>query len=139
MTIHIDADKAVELLKEAVKERGEDFVYPRSNNGCKYVINNQPSCLVGVVLSRAGVPIAVLLDLDTSRRVPIIHDGNDLVVSMSQPISQAYLPEDVVVLTDEARLVLTVAQNCQDRGESWGRAVSKASGVRSVDNNDHSH
>lgn len=111
MTIHIDADKALELLEDVVTEKGADFVYEAPGGGCLYVNGNQPSCLVGHALVRAGVSIEVLSKLDGTRG--------------SVPISSADL-SDAATLSEAASYIFSVAQDLQDGDNTWGYALDKA-------------
>lgn len=128
--IEIDREKALELLAAEVRTEGPQFVYKRAqrldDNGdiegvaCRYVENDNPSCLVGRVLFRAGVHIEVIRGLDFQWE------------GVSESIREAYFPDDVY-LTDDAREVLQAAQTAQDSGLTWGEALRAA---RSVDSDD---
>lgn len=72
--IELTFEKTVQLLREAVAERGEDFVYEPDDveEGCTYVHRGDddslcPGCLVGDVLIRAGVPAETFIDLDINK------------------------------------------------------------------------
>lgn len=105
-------ERAVELAREVVAEFGEDYVYPESvkvveNEGtppqCLYVHEDKPSCLVGQILHKYGVSLAVL-SLNEFRNARVV----------SWQLAGA---------DDKARFFLSSAQESQDKGESWGTAV----------------
>jgi hypothetical protein len=108
----IDARRAVELLIDVVEQYGEDHVYERVPNtvdSCRYEYSGQPSCIVGHVLHRAGVPIDVLKSFD---------DNDD---GVSANVLYEYLD-----VTEDAANVLGWAQGLQDSGHTWGRALDRA-------------
>lgn len=120
--IVIDADEAERLLKAAVKERGEGYVYqPTMDSGgsCLYVHqdergNDVPGCLIGLALNKAGLP------LDTLKA----HNWVSIrTLSKSLPIE----------ITSQALDVLTMAQMRQDQRRPWGEAVSRALEEKSYD------
>lgn len=108
-----------ELLAEAVAEKGADFVYVNKygqqadQSGdvtCQYVHGDQPGCIVGNVLHRAGVPLDELGQYET-------HSVDDLGQRL---------------FTAEARvkLLLNHIQGHQDVGVPWGEAVRLALAVQ---------
>lgn len=114
--IELTLERAKELLAEAVAERGEDYVYPRSDSGpyCYYVhtpdmdaslTEPAPGCIAGYVLHKAGVP------LETLRRF----EGK----SVQYPIAQLVQTEP-----DVADLLRNV-QSRQDERTPWGEAVQR--------------
>lgn len=57
--------KAIEDLKEIISEKGEDFVYrTRPDQNCVYVRNGEPSCLIGRLFHKWGVPLENLASYD---------------------------------------------------------------------------
>jgi hypothetical protein len=128
--IEIDREKALALLAAEVRTEGPQFVYKRDErvdeNGdmqginCRYVEDGNPSCLVGRVLFRAGVPIEAIHNLDTQWN------------GMSESIGDAKFPDDVN-LTLDAREVLQAAQTSQDAGQTWGEALRSALSVDTDD------
>ena len=104
----LTAEKARELLARAVAEKGEDYVYqpPEGRQRrCLYVHPDSPGCIVGHVFHYLGVAPEVLARYEGS------HAG--LVASRLTGVS----PENPVAIA------LTVAQDAQDAGEPWGRAL----------------
>lgn len=102
-------ERAVELAREVVAEVGADFVYksPDASPGGFYVHpGDKPGCLVGHVLLRHGVPVETLKQY------------NDLGVFL--------LHGETSLLSDGASAFLEEAQDLQDNGKPWGRAVADA-------------
>lgn len=59
--VHFSDQQVLELLREVVREAGEDYVYPvnhgtgiKSGNGCHYVRDGEPSCIVGRLCVKMG-------------------------------------------------------------------------------------
>lgn len=112
LTEPLTVETALALLREVVAERPA-HVYVRAITGdpikgsyCVYELDGKPSCLVGQVLHRHGVPLARLREFD-------------------KVISPAYeLPSDLI--DEGAGRVLQAAQSAQDSGQSWAEALSAA-------------
>lgn len=105
-------------LKAVVGEYGEGYVYPpaKAGDNCRYVIDDKPSCLVGVVLARLGVPITHLKAGDASKG----HFGataDDLIPQLRQAGVINFEEPDRVTYA------LRQAQYGQDLGYSWGIAL----------------
>lgn len=104
--------RTLELLREVIAEKGEDFVYEPlvDENGlstCRYLDQGQPSCLVGHVLYRAGISPAELAGVE------------DITPDSS---SETWLgwgtPRAIDLLAD--------VQEKQDRHVAWGEALASA-------------
>lgn len=108
----VDVPEAIALLERAVKERGEDYVYPdaeRSAYGeCQYFIGRAPGCLIGLVMTYVGADA---------------EDANE-----GEGVSSQNWP---VNLTPGAISVFSLAQEVQDQGGTWGQAFAEASSFRS--------
>ncbi|WP_037355444.1 hypothetical protein [Amycolatopsis orientalis] len=108
--------KALELLERAVKEKGADYLYPRTYTAglpvCAYERNGKPSCLVGTALSYTGVTVEQLREMDAAG-----------YASFARLYMDDRLP---VELTDDAVDVFQAAQTAQDIGDIWGTALEKA-------------
>ncbi len=105
-------------LDEAVAEFGEDYVYSQGDYGsCDYVRDGAPSCLVGQVLAKAGVPLERLKEADQGQ-----HGGgvaaNDLIVGLGE--------EGVLSYDSQVIRLLFEAQYRQDSGYTWGASVQLA-------------
>lgn len=112
--IYIDMPKALEALRKAVEERGEDYVdrdaVIEGGGGCVYVRNGQPSCIVGTALAIAGVPAG---DMNYPRLGVI-----GLVGRLSG--------RGIAGFSSGATGVLREAQLAQDSGKPWGDALAAA-------------
>ena len=120
-TIELTAEKAHELMREAVAEKGEDYVYesPLASGECAYLTYADPevpqedptgpSCIVGQVLVRVGVPLEILRGAEGFRPAKAL----------------AELADRGVIVDCPARVVsaLNHAQIDQDTGKSWGEAL----------------
>lgn len=124
MTIEIDYDKAIELLERAVAEKGADYVYAsfakevsKNDSTCLYVDpeTGAPSCIVGHVVS--------YLDSDL---LPEISEWETEATDDTTVFSLAGRLEDRLHFTERALATLTLAQQSQDNGITWGRALEYA-------------
>lgn len=118
----IDAKRAIELLTAAVEERGEDYVSPEGALGktCRYMdpATDQPSCIVGLALTRAGVSF-----------VNHVFRGGGRTYINGPIVSVQYQLERLnpgLHITVEAGRIFRKAQLAQDIGEHWGRALTSA-------------
>lgn len=109
----LDEAQAINLLEKAVGEKGADYVYPRMMTvgditvatQCDYFREDQPSCLVGHVLSYLG------------------YDNAD----EAEGHSASYAMEKLgIEFDDAAAFILEQAQDAQDSGTPWGEAVENA-------------
>lgn len=126
--IEINRAKAINLLEQAVVDRGQDFEYVHPDkitahpetgeqapmNGCWYEVNGAPSCGVGLALHLAGVPLTVLDALDQV-------DGDTSISNVAW-----ILEDNQVHLTEEALAVFTTFQTNQDIYATWGNALEAA-------------
>jgi hypothetical protein len=105
-------DRAVELLEELIAEFGADYVYqPPDGTHCVYVHDDQPSCGVGHVLARAGVPVDVLASVD----------GTNFASVTEAVVFEDYVEPDALDL-------LGVFQLAQDDHAPWGESLRRAVG-----------
>lgn len=116
--MNITADKAIELLREAVAGR-EDYVYEHPDEtednpdvGCAYMHGEQPGCLIGVALHKAGVPLSVLATLNAN------HINSIDVVSQLGAAGYTF--------GDGALRILLAAQLMQDERHPWSVALGRA-------------
>jgi hypothetical protein len=147
MTITVDKDKALELLTRAVEEKGAAHVYPMTpGEGCKYVVDGQPACIVGHVLYYLDE--SILPEIENWERNHI-SDPNDweyyadedgfhqseigLDGFLDDPgfdnLHDALLKGNRIVFTPEAVAVLSRAQRIQDEYQPWGDALREARSV----------
>lgn len=114
MTINLTLDYTEELLRQAVADRGEDFVYekPDGSNQCMYVHSDGPGCIVGYVLHAAGVSLEALSE----------HEG-----TYASNLIYYLLGEEIIDSADrEATGLLDDIQDRQDAGVPWGDAVGRS-------------
>jgi hypothetical protein len=118
-TIFIDQARALKLMDQAVEERGGSFVYYdqfaesyREYGTCRYQVDGQPACLVGLALSKAGLTVEELELLEGS--------------SIQASYEQGRLPAERLEITHEALKVLELAQTLQDNDATWGEALESA-------------
>lgn len=111
----IDKARAVELIEQAVKTHGADYVDPdaAARRGCWYTHGDQPGCIVGTAYFLAGATIDQVVVLDTG-------DGGCSKIDET--------PEVLIPLEtdDEALAVFRAAQDAQDHGSTWGAALVAA-------------
>lgn len=114
MAINLTLDYTKELLRQAVADRGEDFVYekPEGAEQCMYVHEDGPGCIVGYVLHAAGVPLEAL---------------NEHENTYASKMVRYLLDEEIIDSADEwAMDLLNTVQDRQDNGVSWGLAVGRS-------------
>lgn len=117
--IEIDGPKALALLSEAVEAKGADYVYPRADyDGCSYVRDGAPSCLVGDALHRAGLSMAVLTMIEAAD-----YEDGDTAIGVVCRVSAELFG---FAVSDEALRALETAQMKQDFGVPWGEAPESA-------------
>lgn len=109
----INARRALELLTDVVAGR-EDYTYPDIYDVCRYVVDGQPSCVVGHVLHRAGWTIEELEYMDAPATLIIAS------------ILDEYEPDRI---TPGAARVLHEAQLTQDARDTWGESLEAARNV----------
>jgi hypothetical protein len=112
-TDEVEILSVIRVMKQVVAEAGQNFVYdapepePVHLKACVYAYEGRPSCLVGRVLAKMGVPIETL---------------------------ESFGHEDIGSLTGDPRVplgaatvhVLALAQNLQDNRVTWGVCLLKA-------------
>lgn len=120
----ITADEAIQALRDLVADRGVEYVYrsPRhvAPDECVYFDDEtgHPSCGVGFALSRIGVPVEALWNLDVA--------SNRCSASISSRAAENVLWDYDFALTEEASVVLYAFQAKQDAGRPWGEALLEA-------------
>lgn len=123
MTRTINEYEVRNALADAVLERGYSYLYQEnfSVSACKYVVDGEPACIVGVALiSYLGIewPRA---RYDTSLA------ANGTIAYLLDELRDAGIE-----FTPAALLMLTAAQAVQDGGGTWGLAESVALSVMSA-------
>lgn len=138
MTIEINAARALNLLEDAVAERGEEYKYDheaakeRRSTGdwpqyggpsCFYWHGESVGCIAGLALSKAGVPDETLDGMDHAVL-------NEEASGTSIGSLVKWLAAHDVTLSDAAVSVIRVAQESQDNNSTWGQALSEAAALR---------
>lgn len=113
----ITFDMALEALNAAVDEKGDDYVYKEVGSICTYAAFDEPSCIVGNVLHRLGVPIPTLVEMDQCSL------GGAVITS---PKVLEVLEDSGFTLDNDAVTLLYAAQTLQDDAVPWGVAVRAA-------------
>lgn len=113
--IELTTDSVISVLDELVQEAGEDFVY---RGVCKYVKNDEPSCLVGKVLAKAGVPLERLEAADRAEW----GGGQSADVLLNNLRAEGVVNFE----GDDVAVLLQAAQSRQDNRNTWAKAVSLA-------------
>jgi hypothetical protein len=111
-SVEISLDEAKGLLSRAVEEKGDLYTYEQVDNQCLYFNpeTKAPSCLVGHVLAYKGITFDGL-DASEANNSTDVHD----------------LVEAGVIRTNlETEYLLSLAQDQQDSGATWGRALKTA-------------
>lgn len=108
--------EALELLDRAVAAKGGDYIYewiwtPETGSACLNFHEGQPSCLIGHVLSYLGVTPDMVVG----------RNGHGVWV-----VSRFLCDQGIVRFSPLAEAALSKAQEAQDNGDPWGRAVTLA-------------
>lgn len=126
MAVELSYTRTVELLREAVAEKPEGYIYinPEGETAgvdeyglslasCDYFDpeTGEPSCIVGQVLAAVGVSMGHFYG----------HEGSTAGTVLD------YLDrKNILTVGHKAAKVLTEAQFAQDRGTPWAEAVENA-------------
>lgn len=116
---HVTEDQFTAAMREAVAERGADWVYPKGEtnwthysytdeeDNCRYVLTDGtgPACVIGTALHKLGVPLEVLSKFEGRGVRGVVYELG---------LRDSFL---------EAALV--GAQYKQDTGGSWGIALAE--------------
>lgn len=134
MTKVIGYDEAVALLKRAVAEKGENYVYTRDAvyNSCQYVRDGKPSCIVGHVIGYASwdaLEIVAEIERKRGSSWPAVDLQIDSKPHDLQELSSESYTAIPVRFTEAAAELLREVQLQQDNGESWGNALKAGLGL----------
>jgi hypothetical protein len=153
--IIIDKDRALELLAEAVKLKGADYVDvgtdPDGDGECRYYAftlseekeelgyrgtvvtpkiggdgRAEPGCIVGHVYHALGFDPFDIQAGVVSDTLGMDHDGSGVVFNAAGDIKLLTKDGNTVTLTASAQILLSKAQQVQDGGGNWGKAMSDA-------------
>lgn len=125
MSITIDRDRAIDLLNQAVEQRGNGYRYERPGDGltCFYwhQESNTPGCIVGLALHLAGAERETLRKADIVPPKGTTHSGT----TIASVVARGVLANDGITLTAKAVSLLNIVQSRQDDNETWGDAVKR--------------
>lgn len=109
----LNIETVVNAADAIVAEVGDEYRYEflDGTTACKYVLNDQPACLVARILHRIGMPIEQLQYWDADR-MPAFK-MNSHAKAITNPDVFAFLAS---------------AQDEQDDGETWADAIKVAKG-----------
>lgn len=115
--IELSTERLVELLREAVAEKPEDYSYPSPTEdvryhllpgvaSCKYFLDNgEPACIIGVVLDKLGLKPPEGRHSSSGAYAVLAHTTK---------------------LDPEGLALAAHVQHRQDRYTAWGQAVENA-------------
>ena len=122
-------EETLAALKEAVAERGEDYVYegdPLSlSEACSYsTVAGAPSCIVGEVLARLTPDIFKSIHkYEWYNEEDGKFDLHEETIDLRMKIATGQME---IPFRDDAIGLLQRAQRAQDCGASWGDALVQA-------------
>jgi hypothetical protein len=112
--IRLTVPLVLDAMRAVVAEHGPDFVYEPPTGPeelCVNAHNGAPSCLIGRVLHRLGVPVALL---ERWPSAPVV----ELLTNLKAEL--------VVTASPDVAVVLSAAQSRQDGKYPWGEALAVA-------------
>jgi hypothetical protein len=110
--IEITQEKFMSALRDAVAEKGDDYVYSRLDGyvgTCLYVHDDEPGCIMGNALHRMGVSLDQLGDKE-----------GEGITSVLEYLHNRGIIGDYPSLDLEKLSSIQAAQDC---GSTWGKAV----------------
>lgn len=111
----LTADQALNLLKNAVLERGHDYKYSESFGICANVVDGKPACIVGLSLWR-------YFEQEGGEQ-HMLKQQNGTIVTVAECLKRA----GILDISKKAQLIFSTAQVLQDGGQTWGVALNSAS------------
>lgn len=105
MSARLTDEQFIAAMREAVKVRGEDFVYPEEWRGgavCQYTVDGEGACIVGKAL-------------EIALGEPYLGDNADAFEVLT----------NVFHLGLAVSLAAQETQGEQDNGEPWGKALAQ--------------
>lgn len=110
-------DQVLDAAREAVNEKGSEYIYPGAGSACFYATyNEKPSCIVGHVIFKLD-PEA-FATIATAER-----EGGESKAATDLEYSD-WLPDNF--WTADAATAMQYAQVAQDEGATWGDALAAA-------------
>lgn len=106
-------EDVVQVLKNIVHARGEDYLYERVNGNCVYfdAEKQQPSCLVGHFMYETGI-----LNLEEDFAEYEEEDADNMVYKLEN--------RGIAHFDARSQNLLSWVQRAQDRGNTWGDSLS---------------
>ena len=128
LTERAQIERVLAVMSEVVDEYGREYDYLAEYSTCVYVANGEPSCLVGHVAFRLGLPLETMAGDNPTAFESI--NGCAIDTRMDhrpdQPLRLPWARE----LTPGALHVLRAAQSVQDGAvdsdSTWGEALDTA-------------
>lgn len=111
----LTAAQAINLLTDAVLERGHDYKYSDHFSICVNVMNGKPACIVGLSLWR-------YFEQEGGEQ-HMLKQQNGTIMSVAECLKRA----GILDISKKAQLIFSAAQVLQDGGQTWGVALNSAS------------
>lgn len=108
-------EQIIAAAEAAVRDRGEDYVYPRtygSEKSCVYSWGDEPACIVGYIIHA--------IDPEAFMKLKAWDDVGGTLERGTGVGAACH--DEVIDLTNGQKRALESAQNGQDLGEAWGTA-----------------
>lgn len=119
---YYSGQEVLDIAREVIVQHGLDFVYERRpistgvdifTNGCDYVRDGQPSCLMAQIANRMGAPVEFLVQFEGS--------GSDALFGYAPHWDDRKFPDNPYFrVSQETSNILGSVQAQQDSGSSWG-------------------
>jgi hypothetical protein len=127
MTKYFSGQDVLRIAEQVVSEFGPEYVYQNigtdrgKGNGCFYVVDGQPSCLVGQIAYRMGASVEWLNQMETSEAA--------VLCGYTPNWFQGNLPDNpYFTVSRNTAMALNSAQAAQDGGSPWGVALERLRG-----------
>jgi hypothetical protein len=125
-------DNVREHFTAILVEKGSDYRYAPDTvrgRGCVYVDDSGPSCIIGQLLSRVGVPLDVIEHLDTAALLEDeegdTYEAPDTALGTLFDNGTLY-GFGIEIEDDNLETVLVHAQSQQDVGIAYGDIIAEA-------------
>jgi hypothetical protein len=129
----ITEDNVREHFTAILADKGADYTYTADTTGrlggCYYVDNSGPSCIIGQLLSRVGVPLDTIGHLDDMVK---LEDEDGEEYNAGDTALSTLIDGDVLyglgieIQDHHLETVLILAQSLQDEGITYGAVVAEA-------------
>ena len=103
VSVSLKYKQVLETVSRVAKQKGMNYITPLKNGERPFLKDNgTPNCLIGATLIELGAHIPIEFNFSSVRRLR---------------------REGIVDCTDKTIELLTIIQDCQDDGYSWGESV----------------